>query len=130
MNDTMTILIGSDGEITTPRFAGLAEPDHPGGQLWHIRELIDSAVPHGVEAPGRSGLVFWFDGLAYGRARSVNVIGSVVVADTFELPLQVVCGPLLITGGSSPEPRALTSAGVREAFEFLDLEPVNQAVEG
>lgn len=130
MNDLMAILIGSDGEITTPHFAGLTEPDHPGGRLWYVRELIDSAVPHGVETPVPSGLVFWFDARAWDRVRSVNVIGSVVLADTFELPLQVLCGPLLITGGSPEEPRALTSAGVGEAFEFLGLEPVDEAVEG
>lgn len=130
MNDLMAILIGSDGEITTPHFAGLAEPDHPGGRLWYIRVLIDSAVPHGVEVPGSSGLVFWFDGRAYDRTRSVNVIGSVIFADAFELPLQVVCGPLLIAGGSPEEPRALTSAGVGEAFEFLGFEPVDEAGDG
>lgn len=124
MNDLMAILIGSDGEITTPHFAGLTEPDHPGGQLWYVRELIDSAAPHGVDVPSSSSLVFWFDGRAWDRARSVNVIGSIVFADTFDLPLQVVCGPLLITGGSPEVPRALTSAGVGEAFEFLGLEPV------
>jgi hypothetical protein len=129
MNELMAILIGSEDEITTPHFAGLAESDHPGGQLWHVRTLIDSAIPHGVEVPSSNGLVFWLDGRAYVRTRSVNVIGSVVFADALELPLQVVCGPLLITGGSAEEPQALTSAGVREAFKFIGLEPVDQAVE-
>lgn len=58
MNDLMAILIGSDGEITTPRFAGRTEPDDPGGRLWYVRELIDSAVHHGVVVPSSSGLVF------------------------------------------------------------------------
>lgn len=60
----------------------------------------------------------------------MNVIGSVVFADIFELPRQVVCDPLLITGGSPEEPQALTSAGVGKTFESLGLERVDEAVEG
>jgi hypothetical protein len=83
----MAILIEPDGEITTPHFAGLAEAHHPGGPLWNIRELIDSAIPSGVEVPNSSGLVFWTDGYAHFRLRSANTIGSIVMADALERPL-------------------------------------------
>jgi hypothetical protein len=128
--NNVAILLEPDGEVTTPDFAGLAEPNHPGGRLWHVRVLIDSAVPEGAAVPNSADLVVWTDGHAHYRRRSVNLIGSVVVADAFELPLQVVCGPVLITGGSAEAPRALTAAQLAEAFEFLGLEPISTQVEG
>jgi hypothetical protein len=128
MND-VAILFDAHGEITTPDFAGLAKPDHPGGPLWYVRILIDSAVPEGVAVPNSDSLVVWTDGHAHYR-RSVNLVGSVVIADAFELPLQVVCGPVLITGGSAEEPRALGATQLAETFEFLGLEPVSTRVEG
>ena len=130
MTDAMAILIEPDGEITTPDFAGLAEPGHLGGRLWYVRVLIDSAVPEGVAVPNSDNLVVWTDGHAHYHRRSVNVVGSVVVADAFELPLQIVCGPVMITGGSAEEPRALTATQLAKAFEFLGLEPVGTPVEG
>ena len=126
----VAILLEPEGEITTPDFAGLAEPDHPGGRLWHVRVLMDSAVPEGVAVPSSDDLVVWTDAHAHYHRRGVNVIGSLVVADAFELPLEVVCGPVLITGGSAEAPRALSAAQLAEAFEFLGLEPIRTRVEG
>ena len=126
----MAILIEADGEITTPGFAGLAKPGHPGGLLWHVRVLIDSAVPEGVAVPRSADLVVWTDGHAHYHRRTSNLLGSVVVADAFELPLQDVCGPVLVTAGTVKAPRALVSAGLIEAFEFLGLEPAGAPIEG
>lgn len=126
----MAILIEAHGEITTPHFAGLAEKDHPGGPLWYVRVLVDSAVPEGVVVPNSGNLVVWTDGHAHYHRRGVNLLGSVVVADAFELPLQVTCGPVLITGGSAEEPQALTATQMAEAFEFLGLESISSRVEG
>ena len=130
MSDTAAILIEPNGEISTPAFAGLARPGHPGGPLWYIRILIDSAVPEGVAVPSFADLVVWTDGHAHYHRRSSNLLGSVVVADAFELELQDVCGPVLITGGTVKEPQALTTARLAEAFEFLGLEPIGTPVEG
>lgn len=127
----MAILIDeSSGEVTTPAFAGLARPDHPGGRLWNIRVLIDSCTPEGVAVPNSAGLVVWTDGHAHYHHRASNLLGSVVVADAFELELQDVCGPVLITGGTVEEPRALSATQLTEAFEFLGLEPSSAQVEG
>lgn len=125
----MAILIEPDGEVTTPNFVGLAEPDHPGGRLWHIRDLIDSADPRGLKVPGSVELVAWLDGRAYVRKRSANMAASFAFADAFSLPLQVICGPMLITCGSPDEPLALTSAQVAEAFEHLGLAADDESAE-
>lgn len=130
MSDASAILIESDGEISTPHFDGLAEADRPGGPLWYVRNLIDSADPEGVTIPNFDELVVWTDGHALDRRRPANVIGSAVVAGAFELPLQAVCGAVLITGGSADEPRALTATQLAEALEFLGLESVSTSVEG
>lgn len=130
MGDLKAILIEPDGEITTPHFAGVAAPDHPGGWLWYLRGRIDSAAPNAVEVPNSSGLVFWTDGRAFVRMRYANRIGSAVFAHALSLPLQIICGPLLITGGSPEEPQALTAAQVIEAFEHLNLERADEAIEG
>lgn len=130
MSNDLAILIEPSGEITTPHFEGTAEPDHPGGRLWYIRTFIDSAVPEGVAIPNSDGLVVWTDGYAHYRRRSANMIDSIVVADAFELPLQVVCGPVLITAGSADEPRALTASQLCDVFEFLGLEPFRSCIEG
>jgi hypothetical protein len=129
MTGGVAILIEADGEIATLRFAGLAEPDRPGGRLWHIRAHIDSADPRGLELPHSRGLVAWFDGRAHLRMRSVNVIGSVFVTEAFDLPLRMICGPLMITGGSSAEPKALAAAQVADVFELLKLEAGDTAAE-
>jgi hypothetical protein len=57
------------------------------------------------------------------------MVASIVIAAAFELRLQTIRGPLLITGGSAGEPRALTAAQVAAAFERLDLEPVDVDVD-
>lgn len=129
MSEQMAILIESDGEITTPNFVGLAEPDHPGGRLWHVRDLIDSADPRGLKVPGTVELVAWLDERAHVRRLSANMVASFAFADAFDLPLQVICGPLLITGGSPDEPLALTFAQVAEAFEHLGLEADDESAE-
>jgi hypothetical protein len=130
MSDARAILIESDGEISTPHFDGFADGDHPGGPLWYVRGLIDSAAPEGVAIPNSDELVVLTDGHAHYHRRPANVIGSAVVADAFELPLQVVCGAVLITGGSADEPRALTATQLAETLDFLGLEPVSTSVEG
>lgn len=130
MTGEIAILIEPDGEITTPYFAGLAGSDHPGGRLWHVRDLIDSAAPDAIETPNSGRLVFWIDGRARTRMRSVNMVASVIFADTLGFPLQALCGSVLITGGSAEEPWALTSAQVAEALGRLDLEPLDADAEG
>ena len=129
MIDQMAILIGPDSEVPTPNFAGLTESDHPGGRLWHIRDLIDSADPRGFMVPGDTGLVASLDGRAYSRMRSANMVANAVFTDAFSLPFQVIRGPLLFTGGSSGEPKALNAAQLVEAFEHLELEADDKSAE-
>lgn len=76
MSAATAILIESNGEISTPAFAGLARPGHPGGPLWYIRILIGSAVPEGVAVPSFTDLVVWTDGHAQYHRRSSNLLGS------------------------------------------------------
>jgi hypothetical protein len=120
MSKTMAILIETDGEITTPSFPGLADVDHPDGGLRYVRDLIDSADPIAVEVPN-SRLVVWLDGHAYSRMRSANTVASFAFADALDLPLQTVCGPLMVTGGFPEQPHPLTPLHVVKAMNRLGL---------
>ena len=121
MSKTMALLIEENGEIATPRVAGLADADHPGGSFRHIRDIIDSAQPEGFEVPNTSGLVVWFDGLAFQRMRRTNMVASFAFAAAFDLPLQALPGPLMITGGSVAEPQPLTPFGIIRAARAFGL---------
>ena len=120
MSKTMAILIETDGEITTPNFPGRADADHPGGRLWYVRDLIDSADPIAVAVP-KSRLVVWLDGHAYTRMRSANLVATFTFADAFDLPIQAICGPLMVTGGSPDQPHPLTPLHVVKAMNRLGL---------
>jgi hypothetical protein len=120
MSKKMAILIETDGEITTANFPGLADADHPGGRLWHLRDLIDSTDPIGIVVPN-SGLIAWLDGLAYQRKLNLNMVASFTFAGAMDLPVQAICGPLMVTGGSPEQPRPLTPLHVVKAMNRLGL---------
>ncbi|MBR7827584.1 hypothetical protein KDK95_14795 [Actinospica sp. MGRD01-02] len=67
-------------------------------------------------------LVAWVDGYGRRRMRDANVVVSHILASTVGTPLQIICGPVLITGGSPEGPLGLGSTQVVEAFERLGLE--------
>jgi hypothetical protein len=126
----VAIFIDAHGEITTPPFDGLADPDHPGGPLWNIRHVIDSADPHGIDLPETDGLVAWIDGHAFAKRRSANVVASLLLEDLLCAPLAVVCGPLMITGGTRHHPRALTAEQAEKALARFDIELDTEPAEG
>jgi hypothetical protein len=121
MSKSMAIFMDEHGEITTPDFAGLAALDHPGGHLWHVRDLIDSADPCAAEVPNSHGLVMWLDGFAHERRRSANMLAGFVLADAFDSPLPIICGPVMFTGGSIAEPCPMGPREVVRAMNALGL---------
>jgi hypothetical protein len=124
MSDEFAILIEPHGTITTPHFPGEADPDHPGGRYWHIRSLIDTADPGAVELPGPVELTIWIDGHALDRRRSVNTTATFLVWDVFNSIDTLICGPLLITGGTKEHPAPLSREQAHKvASDLLDIDP-------
>ena len=121
MNKTTVIRIDTDGEITTPRLVGDADPDHPGGRFWHLRELIDSRYLHGITVPN-SDLVAWTCALEHQQTRPVNLIASELL-NQLGCPGPLVDGPLVFTGGNLAEPLPLSAFQVVKTLNRLDLKP-------
>lgn len=124
MNDQLAILIDPHGTITAPHFPGEADPDHPGGRYWHIRSLIDTADPGAVDLPGPIELTIWIDGRAFDRRRSVNMTATFLAWDVFNSMDLMICGPLLIAGGTKEHPAPLSQDEVYEvASDLLGIDP-------
>ena len=71
-----------------------------------------------VTGTGRHGLLLWIDADALADGREPNPRASAVARAVFRSRAAAVCGPLVITGGTSEAPAAL-GQDADAAFDYL-----------